>query len=101
MEDQFVTVLTPARPGDYNADGAVDSLDYAVWRSAVGSENLAADGNVDGKVDGADYVLWRSNAATAPAAASGSTTSIPEPATVALMLCPAAAMLYVRRYRRG
>lgn len=93
MEDQFVTILTPARPGDYNADGLVDASDYGVWRSAVGSENLAVDGNNDGHVDGADYVLWRHNLQSAPqnpgAAASA---NVPEPATSVLMFMTLAAI---------
>ena len=48
--------------GDYNRDGEVTAVDYAVWRGALGSEtNLAADGNHDGVVDGNDLGVWRSN----------------------------------------
>lgn len=97
MEDQFVTILTPARPGDYNTDGLVDASDYGVWRSAIGTENLAADGNLDGIIDGADYVVWRDNAA----ASATATASIPEPMTLALLLCPAAMLLSAQRSRRG
>ena len=82
MEDQFVTLLTPAEPGDYNADGEVDAADYGVWRTAYGSTDLSADGNVDGKIDGADYVVWRNHLQSA--AASGA--SVPEPVTSVVML---------------
>lgn len=97
MEDQFITILTPAQPGDYNADGLVDASDYGVWRGAVGSDNLAADGNRDGQVDGADYVLWRNNAASGSAAAG----QVPEPASLALVSVIAAALVSVRRSPRG
>jgi hypothetical protein len=71
--DSFVTLLTPARPGDYNADGAVNELDYAVWRHDFGTQGeLAADANSDGSVDAADYVLWRHYAV-----ATGSGASVP------------------------
>ncbi|QDT70281.1 hypothetical protein MalM25_32270 [Planctomycetes bacterium MalM25] len=50
-------------PGDYDADGAVDSADYDAWTAAYGSTvatpGLGADGNADGVVDAADYALWR------------------------------------------
>ena len=45
MQDSFITLLTPAEPGDYNADGHVDANDYTVWRGAYGTNNLSADGN--------------------------------------------------------
>jgi hypothetical protein len=95
MEDQFVTLLTPAEPGDYNTDGEVDAADYGVWRSAYGSTDLSADGNVDGKVDGADYVVWRHHLQSA--AASGA--SVPEPCTSMLLLIAMAAFAKVRSRR--
>lgn len=75
--------------GDYNGDGSVDALDYAVWTDSFGSTvNLAADGNSNGTIDAADYTVWRDNASTASA------TIVPEPSSfllaalsVALMQC--------------
>jgi GH43 family beta-xylosidase len=55
----------PERPfvsGDYNADGAVDQIDYTVWRATHGNSifpGSAADGNGNGVVDAADYIVWR------------------------------------------
>jgi hypothetical protein len=87
-QDTFVTMLTPARPGDYNTDGAVDEADYTAWRSAFGSTiDLAADGNGDQVVDAADYVLWREN--FQPAESGGGLVHLaraPEPATLHLLL---------------
>lgn len=100
IEDQFVTILTPARPGDYNADGLVDASDYGVWRSAVGSENLAADGNNDGIVDGADYVLWRHHLqSTTENSGAAAGANVPEPATTILMFMPLAAIVVLSRRR--
>ncbi len=84
-QDSFVTLLTPAEPGDYNGDGHVNALDRAVWRAALGSDNPMADGNRDGHVDAADYVLWRAHASTMLSADS----TIPEPSIHALftVLC--------------
>jgi len=102
IEDQFVTVLTPARPGDYNGDGAVDALDYAVWRGEFGTTgDLASDGNLDGIIDAADYVIWRHNAVLASGAAFDSTAGVPEPVTLALVLCPVAALIFTSRRVRG
>ncbi len=49
--------------GDYNGDGAVDAIDYAIWRESLGDtgKDLAADGNGDQTVDSVDYALWREN----------------------------------------
>jgi len=72
--------------GDFNGDNTVNSADYAKWRTDHGkfvARGNGADGNSNGVVDAADYVLWRK------AAASGSGTavaSIPEPATLFLLL---------------
>jgi hypothetical protein len=67
--------------GDYNADGLVNSLDYAVWRATLGAQlfpGTAADGNGNGSVDAADYVLWRnSTSATASSLAAREISSAP------------------------
>jgi hypothetical protein len=55
-------VLPPRLPGDYDGNGAVQTLDYDVWRGAFGtivSPGISADGNADGSVDVADYVMWQ------------------------------------------
>lgn len=64
-----------ALPGDYNSDGAVDSIDYAIWRETLGSTtDLRANGDdtgaSQGVIDQADLVLWRNHygATTAPTA---------------------------------
>ncbi len=65
-------------PGDYDVDGDVDSADYAIWRSHLGTAYAPADGNQNGIVDAADYVVWRKNY-TGP---EGSGTSTPGSATL-------------------
>lgn len=69
-------------PGDYNDDGVVTELDYAVWAQAYGSyvdvAGLGADGNTDGVVDAADYTIWRD--AFSAVGQQGS-LAIPEPSS--------------------
>ncbi|MCO6043220.1 hypothetical protein NG895_04820 [Aeoliella sp. ICT_H6.2] len=85
VEDDRDAVLSLAGPGDYNADGTVDELDFAVWKVQFGSKTYDADGNGDGDVDIADYTVWRNHLATAPAAISHS-QAVPEPRTAAWLL---------------
>ncbi|HEX4414720.1 MAG TPA: hypothetical protein VH107_13890 [Lacipirellulaceae bacterium] len=77
-EDSFVTLLTPAEPGDYNGDGLVNASDYTVWRGAFGTNDMWADGNRDGIVDAADYVIWRAHSVAASSSLPGS-GEVPEP----------------------
>jgi hypothetical protein len=63
--------------GDFNFDDVVDAADYAVWRDGLGAKYTADD-----------YLLWKSNfGATAGAAAGfGATASVPEPASLTLLV---------------
>lgn len=87
-QDSFVTMLTPAEPGDYNGDGDVAADDYALWRGAFGTADAYTDGNGNGGADAADYVMWRAHAATqATAGLSGASgTNVPEPTASCLAL---------------
>ena len=99
-QDSFITVLAPARPGDYNGDGLVDANDFAAWLSTFGSTtDASADGNRDGVVDAGDYLLWRKNVPTAGAgSAAGTLVSVPEPASMpAAVTALLVALMVVRR----
>jgi hypothetical protein len=78
-----------SKPGDYDRNNVVNSIDYLDWSSAFGSTtNRGADGNLDGVVDAADYVMWRKLVG----AGGGGTATVPEPTglvwlTVAAVLC--------------
>jgi hypothetical protein len=85
---QDLTVLNPYSPGDYNYDGNVDDLDYAVWWQQSGTQaKRSADGNDDGAVNAADYVVWRKNDGVGAGSASGGQDSaVPEPTTTVLAM---------------
>jgi hypothetical protein len=97
-QEWIVTVVTPADPGDYNADGVVNGADYSVWRGAYGTTNAMADGNLNGIVDAADYVNWRQHSQTMTANTAGQ-FGIPEPSVLALTIAPLIAAAALRRAR--
>jgi hypothetical protein len=85
-------------PGDYNDDGTVDAADYVVWRNGG---PLLNETKTIGSVTSEDYVEWRANFGDVGGAGSGSGQligSVPEPATV-YVLVVAAALLLMRRLR--
>lgn len=96
--DDIYTGATPVNflAGDYNRDGAVDTLDEAVWKSSFGTlreiAGSSADGNFDRIVNAADYTVWRD----AFDAAAG--TAVPEPSS-GLLLAAGAALAYFRLRR--
>ena len=81
--------------GDFNGDGVVDQIDYAVWRENLGSEegDLLSGNGDGGDVTTSDYNLWKANygAGSTPSAASGQSI-VPEPAGAALVLALLAAV---------
>ncbi len=99
--DTFITVLTPAEPGDYNGDGHVNAIDYAAWRGAFGTSDPSADGNRDGLVDEADYVVWRKHVQppSESAIARVGGLMVPETATISMAAMIAAALAVTWRRR--
>jgi hypothetical protein len=85
-------VFAPIAPGDYNADGDVNTADYTLWRSTFGSSNrLTADGNGNGVIDAGDYVIWRKNFDLAGGTAAA--IAVPEPNTAGFVILLTLAML--------
>ena len=72
--------------GDFDGDNDVDGVDFGLWQSGYPTANGAAlgdgDADEDGDVDGVDFGIWQANY---PANVGGAAT-IPEPATLALLL---------------
>lgn len=97
-----VELLVDRRPldtPDFNGDGSVDAADYTLWRDTLGSSlDLRADANADGAVDLADFDLWR-NGFGVPSASG--VLSVPEPATLLLLLMLGGAMSISRRSARS
>ncbi len=87
------TSLMTTLPGDYNADGVVDTADYITWRN----NPLQFGGSPDG------YNTWRANlgnnTGSGTAIGSGlSTSAVPEPAVGALLIiCSLCGVSFRRR----
>jgi surface-anchored protein len=80
----------PPLAGDYNGDGMVDSVDYTVWRNALGATGpgLPADGNNDHEVDAADYGVWKTNygSVLSPPIVFAAAVAVPEPSVLSLLI---------------
>lgn len=60
--DLVLTFGAAANLGDYNGDGLVDALDYAVWRENVGGSGLPFNETDNpGVVDQGDFQVWLNN----------------------------------------
>ena len=97
--------------GDYNNDGSVDAADYTVWRNNVGGFELTNETVSLGSVDDEDYQEWKSHFDPGPhrikttidnlrflgGAGSASSTGVPEPSTLMLLVLASAACVLNRR----
>jgi mannan endo-1,4-beta-mannosidase len=87
--------------GDFDHNGKVDAGDYIVWRKSQGQTGmgLAADGDLNGRIDAADHAIWRSHFGQPTGSGSGNVlnASVPEPASLALLLAATMVMFTTRR----
>ncbi len=87
----------PGVPGDYNDNGVVDAADYVLWRKGGALQHEVA---TIGSNTPEDYTEWRARFGNPPGSGSalGEAQSVPEPATIGLLLCMGLA-LAARRAR--
>jgi hypothetical protein len=70
-------------PGDFNNDGAVNDVDFAIWKPAFGSGGGAdADGDLDS--DGRDFLAWQRETPANLIASTAASAVVPEPAATLL-----------------
>jgi hypothetical protein len=89
--------------GDYNGNNHIDAADYTIWRDALaaGSSTLVND-PTPGSVTEADFTYWRTNfgQSLGGGAGAGSASTVPEPASLALLSIAALSALAARRKPR-
>jgi probable HAF family extracellular repeat protein len=75
-EAWLATISVPSSlPGDFNRDGTVDSLDFAIWRNGLGTIYTQDD-----------YELWKLNYGRTASSGDGSGIGTPEPGSGILLL---------------
>jgi hypothetical protein len=82
-----VALQSTSPPGDFNGDTFVNAADYTTWRDGLGTIYTAAD-----------YNLWRSNFGPSAVVAAA---AVPEPVTLALLLCLITVGAGLQRCPRG
>jgi hypothetical protein len=86
--------------GDYNNDGKVDAGDYVTWRKNNTTNNaLPNDNGLGTPIGPSHYTLWRSNFGKPPGSGALVGGSVPEPATVLLVLMGIAGLSAFRARR--
>ena len=69
-------VVSTSLPGDFNNDGFVDAIDYAVWREGLGTIFTSLD-----------YDIWRANfGSSLPATGATQQSGVPEPGSMVMVL---------------
>jgi T5SS/PEP-CTERM-associated repeat protein len=115
----YINFLDPSMVGpgsgavapDFNGDGVIDLADFAIWKSHVGTLSgasvLDGDADGDGDVDGLDFLKWQRNVgkpmpwngAGAGSGSASNAAAVPEPASLALLVCGGFAAVMFRRRR--
>jgi hypothetical protein len=97
--DGTVSYISGGVNGDYNANGVVDAADYVLWRNGGPLQNDQTAG-----IQPQDYDVWRANfgRTSGGGAASGSgvaTGTVPEPATIIVLMVGVVAPISLSRSR--
>jgi len=92
--------------GDYDNNGVVDTADYVLWRKTIAKSvnpGVGTDGDLSGIIDGGDYTIWKTNFGKAvpnvPAGAGAGFASVPEPASLLLLIIASLTLLSGGRAR--
>jgi hypothetical protein len=88
--DDSVVLRVVENNGDFNHDGTVDATDYVMWRKTDGSP--------------AGYNAWRTNFGRTGGSGSMSETTVPEPASLSLVIgaiagCCGTRQMHVARFK--
>jgi autotransporter-associated beta strand protein len=88
-------------PGDFNDDGAVDAMDYIIWKKLRDTEaDLPNDGDLPGPIGSAHYALWQQNFGRSEGDGGGQGGSeVPEPAAAVLIVLGMVGFAAIRRGR--
>lgn len=85
----IASVVLAGLPGDYNEDGLVDAADYTLWRDNLGQPAGTLANDTDGgSIGTAQYATWKANYGNSLGPGSGE--SVPEPASLAVLLVASA-----------
>jgi hypothetical protein len=100
---RFAQTGLPGQPGDYNDDGTVNAADYTVYRnrkSAIGGTTLVNEGLTLGNVTIEDYEFWKDHYGEPGNQGAGlpEGASVPEPATMVLLIFAGAGLCVRRRW---
>lgn len=78
--------LVDALAGDFNDDGGVDALDYALWRENLGAPaGTLANDLLNESIGAGQFAVWRNNFGGGLAISASTSSTIPEPTGAALI----------------
>lgn len=100
LDFSIESVGAPGLAGDFNEDGVVDAIDYALWRENLNSGTaLPNDDGLGAPIDGQHFDLWLANYGAGAPGQSGVVTTTPEPSVLLLSVLGLGAALLSRRPR--
>ena len=83
--------------GDYNDDGVVNAVDYAIWREALGTATVLPNDPTPGVNNTDDYNVWKGNFGATSSPGAGAVAT-PEPAAWGVALLAIVILLVMRRH---